>query len=199
MDFENLLTFWFGSGTLSDPRYVGERVQMWFGKNEKVDEQMRTRFGPWLDACAAGELASWRESVRGRLATVLLLDQVPRNSFRGQRRAFAYDPEALACTRAALSQGDDKVLHPVECIFLLLPFEHSENLKDQEESLRRFSELAERTPPALRQIADGTLDYARRHHEIITRFGRFPHRNSILGRTSTLEEVEFLKQPGSGF
>lgn len=128
------------------------------------------------------------------LALVLLLDQVPRNCFRDQPQAFATDSQALEIARVAVAQGFDQQVTPVQAWFFYLPLEHSENLADQEESVRLFRALSLRHPAS----AD-TLDYAERHRAVIARFGRFPHRNAILGRPSTPSELTYLAEPGSGF
>ena len=142
---------------------------------------------------AAGALDGWVASARGSLALVLVLDQVPRNLFRGKARAYAYDGEARAVATAAIAQGFDGILLPAERMFLYLPFEHSEALGDQERAIELFAALE--AFPETR----GITETARRHAEIIRRFGRFPHRNAALGRAETAEEATFLKEPGSSF
>lgn len=199
MDFHKLYNFWFGSGSLDDAKYVGERMKLWFGKDDKVDAQLRAEFAPWLDQLPSAEIESWKSSPKGLVSSVLLLDQIPRNCFRSSARAFAYDADAREIVHKALAEKYDQILHPIEAVFLLLPLEHSEKLVDQEESVRRYKALHARAPQALQAVTANTADYARRHYEIVARFGRFPHRNQILGRVSTAEEQEFLKQPGSSF
>ena len=149
---------------------------------------------PSVEAALAGQLAAWADDAQGALALLILLDQFPRNLFRGEAKAFAGDPQARQLAETALDQGWDKGLSAVEKLFVYLPFEHSEALADQERSVALFSALAAEHPGC-----DGFLDYARRHHEVIARFGRFPHRNAALGRPSTPEETGYLAQPGSGF
>ncbi len=135
-----------------------------------------------------GGLEQWRSTPLAALALVVVLDQFSRNMFRGTPRAFAGDPAALAAATVALERGFDRLLSPAERIFMYLPFEHAEDLAAQHRSLALFEALD-----------PNDLEYARRHHEIIARFGRFPHRNAVLGRESTPEEIEFLKGPGSSF
>ena len=174
---EGVLQFWFD-----------EHPQAWFVKNEAFDAEIRERFLPLHEAAAAGRLAHWADEPRSCLALVLALDQFPRNLFRGEARAFATDPMARTAARVILARGWNDHMTQVEQLFAYLPFEHSESLADQNlscELMKDFDEEQRR--------------YALRHREIIDRFGRFPHRNSILGRESTAAEIEFLKQPGSGF
>jgi uncharacterized protein (DUF924 family) len=172
-----LLEFWFKRAPKD-----------WFAKNPAFDEEIRTRFLGLYEQGARGGLERWKDSARGCLALVVLLDQFPRNMFRDTPRAFAADPLALDAARHAVASGYDRDLRPAERMFLYLPFEHSESLADQE----RCCEL-------MKPLGAEQLDWALKHREIIGRFGRFPHRNAILGRASTPEEIEFLKQPGSGF
>jgi uncharacterized protein (DUF924 family) len=187
-DAEAVLLFWFGP-----PSVRGRRDARWFGKDDAFDRECRTRFLPLHERAAAGELDSWKDQAADCLALILLLDQLPRNMFRGTPRAFATDSLALEAARRAIAQRFDKDMLPVERMFLYLPFEHSENLADQVlacELTKPLEAFAE-TEDAYR--------YALAHRRIIERFGRFPHRNAILARDSTPEETEFLKQPGSGF
>lgn len=175
MSPQAVLDFWFGQDR-----------KVWFEKNPTFDEEIRARFMPLFESAAAGTLASWTNSPRSALALVILLDQFPRNMFRGQPRAFATDPMALEAARTIVAQGWDKAFTEDEQTFAYLPFEHSEALEDQEQSLRLFT-------------GNANFEWARRHWDIIRRFGRFPHRNAILGRESTPEEIAFLRTPGSGF
>jgi len=147
----------------------------------------------------AGELTSWGETPHGELARIILLDQFPRNIYREQPRAFAYDMQALSWTLEGLAKQSDQQLRPVERVFFYLPLEHAEDLGHQETSVKLFRELVEAVPQEQRNTFAGFFDFAVRHHDIIDRFGRFPHRNVILGRESTSEEEEFLTQPGSSF
>jgi uncharacterized protein (DUF924 family) len=157
------------------------------------DREIRERFLPLYEKAAGGQLAHWKERAADCLALIVVLDQFPRNMFRGTARAFAADPLALEAARHAVAQGFDRTLPPLGRLFLYLPFEHSERLEDQ----LRACELMEPLK-AFPETAD-TFPYAEAHRDIVQRFGRFPHRNAALGRASTAEEIEFLKQPGSGF
>jgi uncharacterized protein (DUF924 family) len=174
-----VLDFWF-QGDPRDPR--------WFRKDEDFDRAIRDRFLPLYELAAAGGLAAWLESSAECVALVIVLDQFPRNMFRGTARAFAADALAREAARSILSSGWDKDMDDARRLFAYLPFEHSESLADQDlacELMKGFD------PEQVR--------YALAHRDIIRRFGRFPHRNAALGRPSTAEEIEFLKQPGSGF
>jgi len=187
----DILAFWFGR--TGEPGFGQPRGE-WFRKDAGFDDQIRSRFLPSVEAALAGQLAAWAAERQGLLALLILLDQFPRNLFRGEAKAFAGDPQARQLAETALAKGWDKGLSAVEKLFVYLPFEHSEVLADQERSVALFSALAAEHPGC-----DGFLDYARRHHEVIARFGRFPHRNAALGRPSTPEETSYLAQPGSGF
>ena len=183
-----VLRFWFGSGA-----DYGTGRKAWFQKTPEFDHEIRDRFLPLHERAAAGELDEWQAQAPDCLALVITLDQFPRNLFRGQARAFACDAQALGAARRALELGHDAAMLPVERLFLYLPFEHSESLEDQWRAIALIGRLAPWPETA------GTFSYAVRHWEIVRRFGRFPHRNSALGRASTPEEIEFLQQPGSGF
>jgi uncharacterized protein (DUF924 family) len=185
----DILQFWFGEPGSAD--YLRQRP-LWFTKSDETDRAIAERFGATVEAALLGQHDDWAATPRGALALVIALDQFTRNIFRGTPRAFAGDARALALSTRLVDTARDLALAPAERWFVYMPFEHSERLLDQYESVRLFERLA----------ADGLeapLDWARRHFDVIRQFGRFPHRNAILGRTSTPEEVEFLKQPGSGF
>lgn len=183
---EEILAFWFG------PVPGIERAE-WFRKDGAFDAIVRERFGPAVEAALQGAYRDWNETPRGSLARVLLLDQFTRNMFRDTPRAFAGDPQALATSRQAIARAFDSRLLPVERWFLYMPFQHSEQVDAQTQSIELFSRLAAQTGLA------SPLDWAQRHAAIIERFGRFPHRNAILGRASTAEEEAFLLTPGSRF
>ena len=183
-----VLLFWFGG-----PDGQGKRHKYWFEKDEGFDREIRSRFLALYEKAAAGGLAHWKERPADCLALIVLLDQFPRNMFRGSARAFAADPLALDAARHAVARGYDRELAPVERLFVYLPFEHSEALEDQLKACELMEPL-----DAFPETAD-VYRYAIAHRDIIRRFGRFPHRNAVLGRASTAEEIEFLKQPGSGF
>ena len=172
-----VLQFWFRGD---------EERKEWFTKSDAFDLEIRARFLPLHEEAARGELARWKDSPGDCLALIVVLDQFPRNMFRGSPRAFSTDALALEAAKQAVTAGYDKALATVERSFVYLPYEHSENLADQETALKLFE-------------GHPNFEWARKHWEIIRRFGRFPHRNAVLGRPSTPAEIEFLKEPGSSF
>jgi uncharacterized protein (DUF924 family) len=182
---DDVLEFWFVPGETSR--------REWFLKDAAFDARIRDGFGPLIAEALAGGLGEWSATARGALARVIVLDQFTRNAFRETPQAFAGDERARATASDAIARGYDRALAPVERWFLYIPFEHSESLADQERSLALFRALATETG-----LSD-PLDWAERHAKVIRLFGRFPHRNAILGRTSTPEEVIFLRSPGSRF
>ena len=176
---DEVLAFWFEELSADD----------WFGGGDEVDDRIRERFLPLHEALRNEVPAGWRATARGILAAVIALDQFPRNLYRGDRRAFATDPTALALATDAVERGLDREMSKDERQFLYLPFEHSEDREVQARSVELFASLDD----------EDTLGYAVRHKEIIDRFGRFPHRNEALGRESTPEELAFLTEPDSSF
>lgn len=189
-DWHDVLDFWFGA---VDSAQHGRMRPEWFRKSDAFDAEIRTRFEAIYEAAARDDLAHWRAQPLSALALTVVLDQFPRNMYRGTARAFAADTLARDVARHMVAQGYDQVLKPVERHFVYLPYEHAEDRAMQRESVRLYETL--RDDP---QSAEA-IDYAYRHQAIIERFGRFPHRNAILGRPSTPEEIEFLQQPGSSF
>jgi uncharacterized protein (DUF924 family) len=197
-EIDELLGFWFGDSD-DDAAVAQSQSKLWWSHDPATDNEIKQRFGDLVARAAAGELDDWAETARGRLALILLFDQLPRNIHRGFPKAFATDPRALRLALEGLQAGVDEELRPIEKVFLMMPLEHSESLDRQEESVRRFRALAEEAPENLKATFEYYLDYAVRHRDIIARFGRFPHRNELLGRISTSEELAFLEEPGSSF
>lgn len=187
---DEVLAFWFGRE--DEPDY-GEFREAWFRKDPEFDQQVQERFGPLYERAAAGELDGWREEARSCLALVICLDQFPRNMFRGDGRTHATDDKALETARYALERALDRELPPFQRVFVYMPFMHSESVEDQRRSVELFGRLAEKPG------APDLTSYAVGHMEIVERFGRFPHRNVILGRETTPEEAEFLQGPDSSF
>ena len=187
---ERLIERWFGPP--GDPERETAR-EVWFKSTPEFDAALREEFLADHEDAVAGRLAGWEASAVGALALVILFDQIPRNIFRGTPRAFASDPLARAAADRALARGFDGEVPRAWRGFFYLPFEHSEDLSHQERCLSLFADLAPtaENPDPLR--------HARRHHEIVARFGRFPHRNAALGRASTAEELRFLEEPDSSF
>jgi len=198
VDPEDILQFWFGDATEA-PAKAEARMPLWFEVSVENDARIRERFGAAVEAAARDELASWAGMSRPALALIVLLDQFSRNIWRGTARAFAQDAQALAVARQAVGAGFFRKLAPMEQVFLVLPFEHSESLDAQREAVRLCREIAVMTPPDWRPFIAGFLPYAEQHHELIARFGRFPHRNAALGRVSTPEEEAYLAGGGETF
>jgi uncharacterized protein (DUF924 family) len=188
--YRDVLSFWFGDASQAG---FGRARPEWFAKDADFDALIRDRFRALWENAGRGLLDHWQGDALPLLAFIVLTDQFPRNMFRGTARAFSSDALALAAARVVVARSHDRALLPVQRWFCYLPFEHSEDIGAQRESLRLFDGLAGDADSA------GTRDYALRHHDIIARFQRFPHRNAILGRTSSAAEMQFLAQPGSGF
>lgn len=179
MQPQNVLQFWFTELT----------PQQHFAKDAALDETIRTRFGPTLEAAARCELFPWRATPEGRLAEILVLDQFSRNVYRDTARAFVQDALALALAQELVASGQDRSLPTAQRVFVYMPYMHSESAVIHEQALELF------TQPGM----ENNLDFEHRHKAIIDRFGRYPHRNAVLGRTSTAEELAFLSEPGSSF
>lgn len=185
-----ILDFWFSSPDQPD---YGKPKSYWFDQQPDFDEKVRTLFLEDYQKAAAGFLDGWKSQADSCLALILLLDQFPRNMFRNTPQAFATDWEALSIAQEAISKGLDRQLISVQRWFIYIPFEHSENLADQRKCIKLFQQLSH-DPDSSKAI-----EVAFKHKEIIARFGRFPHRNAILGRVSTPDEEEFLEELGSTF
>ncbi len=177
--FEQILNFWFGEA----------KPEQHWRADPLFDELVRQRFATVHQAAAQSELSSWRAQAAGRLAEIIVLDQFSRNLYRGTRQAFACDPMALALAQEAVAAGQDQTLPPAQRLFFYMPFEHSESKRVHVQALQLFEDLG---------LPD-YLNYERRHKAIVDRFGRYPHRNEVLGRISTAEELAFLSEPGSRF
>ncbi|MEM7053696.1 MAG: DUF924 family protein [Pseudomonadota bacterium] len=193
-----IVDFWFGHQP-DDRRVADEQAALWWQKNERTDRAIEHQFGAWLEQAGRGELDHWLSQPDKALALILLTDQFTRTIYRDTPNAFALDKQARRYCRHMLANEQDRVLRPIQRVFVYLPLEHSENLDDQNRCVELMRKLAESVPEHQRKTFDDYVDFAERHQHIIQRFGRFPHRNAILGRVSTAEEVEFLKQPGSSF
>ena len=198
VDPEDILQFWFADAAEA-PAKAEARMPLWFSVSPETDARIRERFGTTVEAVAGGEYASWAGDPRPALALVVLLDQFSRNIWRGTARAFAQDSQALAVARQAVAAGCFEELAPIEQVFLTLPFEHSESLTAQHDAVRLCREIAATAPPDWRPFLDGFQPYAEQHHELIARFGRFPHRNAVLGRVPTPEEEAYLAAGGETF
>lgn len=195
---KTILDFWFGSDP-DDAAVAKKQSDLWWSRNKATDDEIRRRFEIYVIMAASEQLKDWLTTPRGQLALIILTDQFPRNVYRETARAFSCDEKALTWCIEGLEQKVDRELRPIERVFFYLPLEHAEHLVHQDLSVKCFSELVSTVPAEKRAIFEEYLDFAVRHRDIIARFGRFPHRNRILGRESTPDELAFLNQSGSSF
>jgi uncharacterized protein (DUF924 family) len=197
-DSEEILTFWFGD--LDEHGRADEaHVARWWKKDAAFDEAVRQRFGAVHEAVAKGACDAWLESPRGRLAYIIVLDQLSRNMFRGTAGMFAEDAKALAAALEGIERGVDKGLGHDERTFFYMPLMHSEDAEVQQRCVDAFASFRDELTGDRRARVEYNLKFAEQHRDIILRFGRYPHRNELLGRASTPEELTFLTQPGSSF
>ncbi|MCZ6618008.1 MAG: DUF924 domain-containing protein [Gammaproteobacteria bacterium] len=194
--FDAVLNFWFGS--LDEGFADDAHRRLWFNGGAEMDLEVRDRFQHLSVAAEDGSLSPWLEQINGSLAFILVCDQFPRNIFRGERAAFAYDGLALEAARNGVESGLDLELGYDERAFFYMPFEHSERLTDQKAAVDLFTRLRDESPPARQNLTGNNLRHAQQHRDIIARFGRFPHRNVVLGRDSSDEELAFIAG-GAGF
>ncbi|MES2048279.1 MAG: DUF924 family protein [Pseudomonadota bacterium] len=195
---ESIQEFWFGDGA-DDAVTAARQAKLWWSKDEALDALIRQRFATLSESALAGNLDDWASTSNGCLSLILLCDQFPRNMYRDTPVAFASDAKALALSKAGIASGLDKNLRAIQRVFFYLPFEHSESLANQDYAVTLFEQLASEASAEHKTMFDNFLNFALRHREVIRRFQRFPHRNKILGRVSTVEELAFLSQPGSSF
>ncbi len=195
---EAVLEFWFGNAA-NDPEAAAARNGVWYAANARFDAEILERFGTTLDDARHGRLDAWVHAPHGALALVIVLDQFPRNVWRGDARCFACDAAALAHARAAVEAGHLDALTPPERVFLTMPYQHAESLDVQRQSVALYERLVDECDEPWRDFARNALDFARRHHDIVARFGRFPHRNGMLGRSDTGEERRWLDEGGETF
>ena len=188
---EEVLDFWF-EGAVEGVEAITARGRVWFGADPAFDRVCRERFAGLLARAVSGELDGWQETPRGALALVIVLDQLSRNIHRGSRAAFAGDAGALACCLRARERKFDEALRPIERMFLCMPLQHAEDRQRQDESVRTWEALAAGAGRELAGYFENSLGYARKHRDIVHRFGRFPHRNAVLGRDSTPQEQQYL-------
>ncbi|MFJ2323291.1 DUF924 family protein [Pseudomonas sp. NPDC087817] len=196
--WQPLLDWWFGHAESPDD-ISADKGGLWFGKKDSQDLEARERFGVFVDQALAGGLTEWTQRPEGWLALVLLLDQLPRMIFRDTPKAFSGDLRAQKLVAQGIAADFDRQLKPIQRVFIYLVFEHCENLAVQNEAVSRFIDLVAEQPEGERAVFADNLDYAERHQKVIARFGRFPHRNAVLRRESTAEELVFLSEPGSRF
>lgn len=193
---DEVLDYWFGE--IEDGFSKEDRDALWFGHDADTDREIRERFEDLVLAAGHGKLNGWKNTPRGRLALLILLDQFTRNIYRGRKDAFQFDALARAIAVEGLNLKHDQALSWVERRFFYLPFEHSEDLRDQLRCIALFEALRDAGPESRREQMQRSVDYAVKHKDIIERFGRFPHRNEVLGRQSTAEEIAYL-QDGERF
>lgn len=204
MSPQEVLDYWFGTSSLS-ATLLAQRMALWFGDSDspelswQIDETLRLRFGAAIRAALEGKLDDWASSPRRRLALILLLDQFPRNVHRGTAAAYSGDAQALPLALTGMQLGADIALNTAERLFFYMPLQHAESLEVQEESLTVFERLMHEAPEDQRALFANALQFAREHHAIVARFGRFPHRNAVLGRTSTPGERSWLAEHGDSF
>lgn len=195
---EDILSFWFGELNELGCASPNQR-KLWWSKSEEIDASIRAQYLGDYESVLAGDREAWRNTPRGALAYIITLDQFSRNMFRGTPKMFSADPLAREVCYEGLDAGFDAELEFDERVFFYLPLEHSEAAVDHERCHEVFSGLCEEAPEELKSDAEFYLDFAKRHRAIVERFGRYPHRNETLGRASSAEEIEFLKEPDSSF
>jgi uncharacterized protein (DUF924 family) len=195
---EEILDFWFAE-TPRDAFRIDGRMTVWFGDDPSIDKKIASLFSTDIEKASNGELEDWAQTPRGRLALIILLDQFRRNIYRHSRKAFLKDHAVLKLTIHGMEIGHDRQLEPIERAFFYMPMQHSESLKVQEFSVRTFSTLAETVKPTLRATFSTFTQFAELHRDIVAQFGRFPHRNAVLGRKNTPEEEVYLDQGTPNF
>jgi uncharacterized protein (DUF924 family) len=205
--------FWFGKsltgrlpgegGLAAVAQALSRRSSLWFESNPQLsaqqDELIRSEFQGLVERAGRGELAAWADSPRRRLSLIILLDQFPRQIYRGTSKAFAYDPEALALTLSGMQSAADGALNIIERLFFYMPLQHAESTEVQDESVSSYRRLLAESPKELRPTFEESLQFAEEHRELIRQFGRFPHRNHILGRENTAEEDAYLRKTAERF
>jgi uncharacterized protein (DUF924 family) len=197
-EYEPILTFWFGElddSGLATP----DKARSWWKKDPVFDSELRTRFLTTRTRILEGRCDHWAESARGRLAAIIVLDQFSRNIHRGTSQMYDADQVALQIAEDGIDRGHDRELATDPRVFFYMPFMHHESLAAQERCVKLFRQFADELRGSARARCESNLKYAIMHHDIVARFGRFPHRNALLGRATTAEEQEFLQQPGSSF
>jgi uncharacterized protein (DUF924 family) len=195
---EEVHDFWFADAA-ADPQKAAARLGFWFRSTPEIDAVITRRFAATLESAASGALDPWAASPRSCLALIIVLDQFPRNIHRGAPDAFAHDAKALFITRRGIAAGHLEALSTIEQAFFLMPFQHVEDAQAQREGLRRYERMLEDAPPHWREVAQGVVAFAKLHLDILECFGRFPHRNPILGRASTPQELDYLQNGAESF
>ena len=195
---QRILDFWFSAAELDAPQ-IDSRMERWFGSDPALDQQIRAEFGPLVERALAGEFDSWAATAEGRLALILLLDQFCRNIHRGSAMAFAGDKRALKLCIEGSMGNEYRTLSPVQRVFFFMPLQHAESAGVQDKSVRIYNALAEGVSDTLRETFLTFAQFAELHRDIVARFGRFPHRNRVLGRSNTPEEDSYLAADAPSF
>lgn len=193
---DTVRTFWFGSDDGDDAAIGSRQGKLWWSKDDNTDHEIRTRFEACTIAASGGRFDQWSRTPHGLLALILLTDQFPRNMYRNRPESFSFDPIALHWALDGLARGVDALLRPIERVFFYLPLEHAESLPLQERVVDLFKRLQDDVPVEQHEAFAGYTNFAIRHRDIIARFGRFPHRNAVLGRLPTAEELDYLAEGG---
>ena len=195
---DDILEFWFGNSR-ADPQAIAAREEIWFSVDEAFDQGVRERFTDVLEKAYRGDYKRWKLAPHGTLALIITLDQFPRNIYRSMPQAFAYDERALALCRDGVAMGIDRELEIIERAFFYMPLEHAEDRDAQDKSVACFEQLHAETPDGFKKNTEVKLQHAVTHRDIVYRFGRFPHRNLVLGRTSTPAEIEWIAEHAGGY
>lgn len=195
---DEILLYWFGN-IQKEEAPEDSKQKIWFLKSDLTDKEIKEKFLKDVENAISDIYCDWENNPDSALSLILLLDQFTRNIYRDTPLAFSGDSKALEIAEKSINKGFDKLFHPVKRVFFYMPFEHSEDINMQKKLLELFSNLISESKDDLKPLIEGFSDYAQKHYDIVEKFGRFPHRNKILGRESTNEEIEFLKQPGSSF
>ena len=195
---EEVLTFWFGDACAS-PELATARSKFWFKSDTETDQQVWELYADVVTDAGGGLYDYWQETPKGRLALIILLDQFPRNIFRGTSEVYRYDSKALTLAGQGITVGHLAGLSIPEQAFFLMPYQHSEDIAVQRVGVDLMAAMVASAPQELKPVAQGNLDFATRHHDIVAEYGRFPHRNSLLGRNSTEAESQFLQTGGERF
>lgn len=198
MEYQKILEYWFGE--LDEHGRADEsRFKLWFGKSEETDQYLTENYTELLESAKRGELDAWKENAEGLVAFIVLLDQFSRNIYRDTAEMYAADEQVLNAAKHGVETGMDKEMPISHKVVTYMPFMHSENLEDQEQCIELFKNLQNEVPEAVKESVQGNIDYAIKHRDVVKEYGRFPHRNQILGRESTDKEKEYLSNPDAGF
>lgn len=197
-DIQRVLDFWYCKRDLDSPQ-LDSRMDRWFGANDELDEQIRQEFGELIEQATTGELDAWKDTAHGKLALIIVLDQFRRNIYRGTAGAFTHDKMALKIAIEGTMAGDHKQLNSIERMFFFMPLQHAESLKIQEKSVGIFNALARAEPGTMHETFLAAAQFAELHRDIVAEFGRFPHRNAMLGRTNSSAEATYLSSDTPSF